>query len=176
LMTDTIAYTIESKINTVEIRQYPDIVLAVVENNVHDSGFSLLFEYISGENTTQSRIPMTAPVITSEHIKMTAPVISGKNYMAFVLPSSYTIQTAPLPTNPSVRLVHQPKKRLAVIKFSGRATTHQVRKFTEELLTVLKTNGITITGETLLMRYNSPFTPGFLRRNEVAVEISNLDK
>ncbi|MBN1281185.1 MAG: heme-binding protein [Candidatus Thermoplasmatota archaeon] len=170
-MTDTIPYIIERKLEAVEIRQYPDIVLAVVENNVDDTGFSLLFDYISGENTTRSRIPMTTPVISSEKIKMTAPVITGKTSMAFVLPSSYTMQTAPLPTNPSVHLVQQPKRRIAVLRFSGKTTQESVQKYTAELMAVLKTKGVAVTGESLLMRYNSPFTPGFLRRNEVAVEI-----
>jgi len=170
-MTETIPYIVEMKINSVEIRQYPDFILAVVDNNIDDEGFSLLFQYISGENTTRNRSTMTAPVITSAKIKMTAPVITCTNYMAFVLPSSYTMQTAPVPTNPSVRLVHQQKKRLAVLSFGGKTTTTRVEQWTDELIKELKTKGVSVTGETILMRYNSPFTPGFLRRNEVAVEI-----
>jgi hypothetical protein len=46
-----------------------------------------------------------------------------------------------------------------------------VKKNTHTLLSTLKNQNIQVKGEPILMRYNSPFTPGFLRRNEVAVEI-----
>ena len=46
-----------------------------------------------------------------------------------------------------------------------------IQKYIQELIAILKTHKIQIKGEPVLMRYNSPFTPGFLRRNEVAVEI-----
>jgi hypothetical protein len=171
-MTETVPYDVVKKIEGVEIRQYPEVLFAVVENTVDDSGFNMLFQYISGENTTQSKIAMTAPVITSEKIRMTAPVITRKNYMAFALPSIYTKETVPTPTNPAVTIAIQEKKRMAALRFSGHTSDKRVQKFTDELITTLKTNGVTVNSEPVLMRYNSPFTPGFLRRNEVAVEIT----
>jgi hypothetical protein len=150
------------------------LLFAVVEKQDEDESFGLLFRYITGENKTKSRIAMTAPVITSEKIKMTTPVITGKNYMAFSVPSVYTEATVPIPTNPEVKIEVQPKKHMAAIRFSGRTTATRVQKNTEELLKTLNTHAIQIKGESILMRYNSPFTPGFLRRNEVAVEIHYL--
>jgi hypothetical protein len=114
---------------------------------------------------------MTAPVITSEKIPMTTPVIIRKNYMAFALPSSYTRDTVPVPTNPAVTIDVQPEKIMAVLRFSGRTSDTKDQKYLQELITTLKTHKIQRKGEPVLMRYNSPFTPGFLRRNEVAVEI-----
>ena len=173
-MTEQVAYDVVKKIDGIEIRQYPETLFAVVEDNVDDSAFGLLFQYITGENKTRSRIAMTAPVVTSEKIKMTAPVITRKNYMAFAVPSTYTKETVPIPTNPEVKIEVQPKKQMAVIRFSGRTTAARVQKYTEELLTALNNHESQIRGEPILMRYNSPFTPGFLRRNEVAVEIHRL--
>jgi len=170
-MTDQVPYTVVKKIEDLEIRHYPEVIFAVVEDNVDDSGFELLFQYISGENKTRRKIPMTAPVITSEKIPMTAPVISRKNYMAFALPSSYTKDTVPVPTNPAVTIDVQPEKIMAVLRFSGRTSDTKDQKYLQELITTLKTHKIQRKGEPVLMRYNSPFTPGFLRRNEVAVEI-----
>lgn len=170
-MTDQVPYTVVKKIEDLEIRHYPEVIFAVVEDNVDDSGFELLFQYISGENKTRRKIPMTAPVITSEKIPMTAPVISRKNYMAFALPSSYTKDTVPVPTNPAVTIDVQPEKIMAVLRFSGRTSDIKDQKYLQELITTLKTHKIQRKGEPVLMRYNSPFTPGFLRRNEVAVEI-----
>jgi hypothetical protein len=170
-MTDQIPYDVVKKIEDLEIRRYTEVILAVVEDNVDDSGFGLLFQYISGENKTRRKIPMTAPVITSEKIPMTTPVISRKNYMAFALPSSYTRDTVPVPTNPAVTIDVQPEKIMAVLRFSGRTSDTKDQKYLQELITTLKTHKIQRKGEPVLMRYNSPFTPGFLRRNEVAVEI-----
>jgi hypothetical protein len=170
-MTDQVPYTVIKKIEDLEIRHYPGVIFAVVEDNADDSGFGLLFQYISGENKTRRKIPMTAPVITSEKIPMTTPVISRKNYMAFALPSSYTRDTVPVPTNPAVTIDVQPEKIMAVLRFSGRTSDTKDQKYLQELITTLKTHKIQRKGEPVLMRYNSPFTPGFLRRNEVAVEI-----
>ena len=171
-MNDQVPYDVIQKIENIEIRQYPEIIFAVVENNIYDSGFNLLFQYISGKNKTQSKISMTAPVITSEKIKMTAPVVTRDKYMAFPIPSSYNKDTVPIPTNPSVKIEVQPKKIMAILRFGGRTTEKRVQKYIQELITILKNHKIHINGEPILMRYNSPFTPGFLRRNEVAVEIS----
>jgi hypothetical protein len=173
-MTDTIHYDVLKKLDRIEIRQYPAVIFAVVENHDEDSSFGLLFQYITGENKTKSRIAMTAPVITSEKIKMTAPVITRKNYMAFAVPSTYSEETVPIPTNPEVKIEVQPKKHIAILRFSGRTTTARVQKYTQELLTALNIHEFQIKEEPILMRYNSPFTPGFLRRNEVAVEIHHL--
>ena len=173
-MTQQVPYEVLKKIEDIEIRQYPEVIFAVVEDNSGDSGFGLLFQYISGENKTRRKIAMTAPVITSEKIPMTAPVITGKNYMAFALPSSYTKEIAPIPTNPMVKIQIHPEKTMAILRFSGRSMEIRVQKNIQKLMTTLKNHMIEMKGEPVLMRYNSPFTPGFLRRNEVAIEINDL--
>jgi hypothetical protein len=171
MMTEQVQYEVIKKIKDIEIRRYPEVIFAVVEDNVDDSGFGLLFQYISGENKMRSKIAMTAPVVTSEKIKMTTPVVTRNNYMAFAIPSSYNQDTVPIPTNPSVKIDVQPKKIMAVLRFGGRTPETRVKKYIQELFTILKAHRIQMKGEPVLMRYNSPFTPGFLRRNEVAVEI-----
>jgi hypothetical protein len=173
-MTQEVPYDLVKKIEDVEIRNYPEVIFAVVEDNVDDSGFGLLFQYISGENKTRSKIAMTTPVMTSEKIAMTAPVVTGKNYIAFALPSFYTKETVPIPTNPTVRIEIHPKKTMAVLRFSGRTVEKRVQKNIQKLIATLKNHTTQTKGEPVLMRYNSPFTPGFLRRNEVAVEIDDL--
>ena len=175
-MTNQVPYDVVKKIEDVEIRRYPEVIFAVIEDNIDDSGFNLLFQYISGENKTRSRIAMTAPVVTSEKIKMTTPVITRKDYMAFAIPSSYNKNTVPIPTNPSVKIEVTPKKTMAVLRFGGRTPEMRVQKFIQELVTMLKAHKIQMKDEPVLMRYNSPFTPGFLRRNEVAVEINEIAK
>jgi hypothetical protein len=173
-MTQEVPYNLIKKIDSVEIRHYPEVLFAVVEDNINDYGFGLLFQYISGENKTRRKIAMTAPVVTSEKIKMTAPVITRKNYMAFAIPSIYSKETVPVPTNPLVKIEMHPEKTMAVLRFGGRSSETKVQKYIQELITALKNHTMQIKGEPVLMRYNSPFTPGFLRRNEVAVEIDTI--
>jgi len=115
-MVEKVKYKVIENIGDIEIRQYPEMILAVVDSNDDDSAFGLLFNYISGENTVRDKIKMTAPVISSKKIEMTAPVISRDNYMAFVLPSTYNKDTVPIPTNPIVKIQVQPKKSFLKLK------------------------------------------------------------
>ena len=174
-MVEKVKYEIIKKINGIEIRKYPEIILAVVEGNNDNSEFGLLFDYISGNNQSQKKIEMTAPVITPENrpekIKMTAPVITQSNYMAFVMPSAYNRQTIPMPVNPGVKIKVQAERTLAVLKFGGYTTKNKINANKEKLLKELKVQEIKTLGEPILMRYNSPFAPGFIRRNEIAVEV-----
>jgi hypothetical protein len=155
------------------------VILATVSDPNDDTAFSLLFKYISGNNEGGERIPMTAPVVTQrargERIEMTTPVISDPASFSFALPERYDLQTAPRPLDPRVRIVGVPSRLVAVLQFSGRAYAREVIVREEELLRVLRENGIGTKGSPFLMRYNSPFTPGFLRRNEVGVEVVDQD-
>ena len=172
-MVEKADYRVLKKIEDVEIRQYPKLLLAIVEDNVDDSGFNLLFRFISGENKAQKKISMTAPVITSEKIKMTAPVITSNDYMAFVMPSIYNKENIPIPTNPLVKIEERPVKIMAVLRFSGYTSKTRVEKFKQILIKILEKNKLTNEGNPILMRYNSPFAPGFIRRNEIAIELKN---
>jgi hypothetical protein len=170
-MVQKVKYSILKRINKIEVRQYPKIILALVDGYSDDRAFGLLFDYISGNNKKQEKIKMTAPVINSEKIEMTTPVISQNNYMAFIMPSQYDKNNIPIPLDKNVKIKIQTERKLAVLKFGGYTTHKKIIKFKEELLTSLKSNNIEIRGEPILMRYNSPFAPPFIRRNEIGVEI-----
>jgi hypothetical protein len=173
-MTEHIEYEVVRAIGDVEIRRYPSTILATVRAHFDDSAFSILFDYISGNNRIGKRIPMTAPVISTRSgtkIEMTAPVISDESTFSFVLPQGFDMETAPRPVDPRIELVHMPSRYVAALRFSGKAYTREVMEMERELLSTLQEHAIGVRGPPFLMRYNSPFTPGFLRRNEVAVEI-----
>ena len=171
-MVEKVNYSILKRINKIEIRQYPKIILALVEGYNDDRAFGLLFNYISGNNKKQEKIKMTAPVINSEKIKMTTPVISKNNYMAFIMPSKYDENNIPKPLDENIKLKIQPSRKLAVLKFGGYTSEKKINRFKKELLTSLKSINIEIKGEPVIMRYNSPFAPPFIRRNEIGVEIN----
>jgi effector-binding domain-containing protein len=170
-MTEEIEFVVTGRIGDVEFRTYPAIRVASVSGYADNEAFGFLFRYITGKNRTKKKIAMTAPVITSEEIPMTAPVISDALTMSFVMPGAYTLNDLPLPLEEDVHIREVPAREVAVIKFSGRAGKRQVEEMAARLLTVLQEQGIRVTGTPFLMRYNPPFIPGFLRRNEVAVEI-----
>jgi len=170
-MVETPSYKITEQIDGVEIRLYPKLILATVSGDDVGAPFRILFDYISGNNSGGSKISMTAPVITPERIDMTAPVISGGGSMSFVVPSKYTMESVPVPNDGRVRIHEVPERKLAVLRFRGWARDESVEKRKVKLLSVLRDSGIETIGEPSLLRYNSPWTPGFMRRNEIAIEI-----
>jgi predicted secreted protein len=171
-MVEIARYEETGRIGEVELREYPELMLATVTGRSDNSAFGLLFRYISGENRTRKKIPMTAPVITSsEKIKMTAPVISDANSFSFVMPLEYKPEEVPEPLDPHIVVQKIPARRLAVIRFKGYAREKSVNEVKSRLSSVLQKNDIVTVGEPFLMRYNAPWTPGFMRRNEVGIEI-----
>jgi len=170
-MTQTAPYEVLEHNDVIEIRQYPKLILATVGGNDEDSAFGPLFKYISGNNKASYKIAMTTPVISSEKIEMTAPVISDQESISFVLPPNYTLETAPEPLNEQVRIQEVPARKVATIRFRGRAGERSVEEETVMLLAAIKKSGLTSMGQPFLMRYNSPFTPGFMRRNEIGIEV-----
>ena len=170
-MVEIARYMETGRIGEVELREYPEIMLATVTGQGDNSAFRLLFSYISGENRTRKKIPMTAPVITSEKIEMTAPVVSDANSLSFVMPLKYKLEEISEPLDSRIRIQRIPARRLAVIRFKGYARKKSVGEVKSRLVSALQNSGITAVGEPFLMRYNSPWTPGFMRRNEIGIEI-----
>jgi len=168
---NTIPYTVTGKSGEIEFRHYPALVLAATDSPGNDAGFNLLFAYISGNNKANDTISMTAPVISQQKIPMTSPVISDSATMAFVMPSGKTRDQIPDPLNPEVRIETVPDRDIAVVRFSGYASQNDVDAATSRLRDGLENASIKTVGQPFLMRYNPPWTPGFLRRNEVGIEI-----
>jgi len=171
-------------LNGVEIRQYPQTVLVETTAPNQRSAFRRLFRYISGDNRGNESISMTAPVQTQngDSISMTAPVRSETAdtdtdtvRMAFYLPTEYSPESAPEPTESDVTLVTEAQKKVAVDQFSWYAPEWLVERRTQKLLSTLEREGIEPVGDPYLLRYNDPWTPPFMRRNEVAVEVAEED-
>jgi len=170
-MVETASYVEVGRIDGVEIRLYSGLILATVSGDAGGEPFRILFDYISGNNSGRRKISMTTPVITPERIGMTAPVISRDRSMSFVVPSKYTMEDVPEPNDYRIRIHEVPERRLAVVRFRGRTGEKSVEEHKANLLDVLRRNGVEAVGEPFLMRYNSPWTPGFMRRNEIGIEI-----
>jgi hypothetical protein len=171
IMTETIPFEITGKTGDIEFRKYPSVVLATADRDGDDTGFNLLFAFITGNNQTQHRISMTSPVITSRQIAMTSPVVSDAKSMSFVMPPKKSREDIPEPLDSRVRITTLPAREVAVIRFRGYAGHGDVEAAEEQLREGLEKAAIETVGGPFLMQYNPPWTPGFLRRNEVAVEI-----
>jgi len=170
-MTDTVPYEITGRVGDIEIRKYPELVLATADSDGNDSGFNLLFAFITGSNHTQHKMSMTSPVITSSKIAMTAPVVSDAKSMSFVMPPGKRRDDIPDPLDSHVRITTLPIREVAVFRFKGYARQDEVETAEKRLLEVLNKAAIEPVGDSFLMRYNPPWTPGFLRRNEDGIEI-----
>jgi len=168
-MVETVKYEVLRKLNKVEIRRYPMLTIAKVEG-YGNGGFDLLFRFITGENRQKTKVKMTAPVV-SERIEMTAPVLSDKGSLAFVMPEGYTVETTPEPLNKKIKIVEVPERLVAALRFSGRWTESRFYAKSKELLDELATAKVKMKGNVFTMLYNAPFTPWFMRRNEVAIEV-----
>ncbi len=171
-----------------EIRDYATVVVAETRVNAEfkDAGskaFRKLFAYISGENEGSRKIAMTAPVIADaqsgdngESIAMTSPVVSeqegnGWRYR-FVLPQSYTIDTAPTPLDPDVTLVEITQKRVATLRYSGRATAKAQALHADRLDSWIVAQGLASQSAPRWAGYNPPWTLPWFRRNEVLIDVS----
>jgi hypothetical protein len=130
----------------------------------------LLYRFITGENRQKAKVKMTSPVV-SQQIKMTSPVLSETDTMSFVMPKEYTLETTPEPLNKNVKIVEIPARLIAALCFSGGWSEAHFEKETLELLKTLAEAKIKTKGNVFTMLYNPPFIPGFLRRNEVAIEV-----
>ena len=168
-MVNEVKYSIVNILDKVEIRHYGKLVIAEV-GGYGDGGFNLLFNYISGNNTRKTNLEMTTPVI-SKNIKMTAPVLSEKESIAFVMPEEYTLETTPQPNEERIKIKQIPERYVAALKFSGRWASSNFTSKSKELIKELEKSKIKTKGNIFTMRYSGPFTPWFLRRNEVATEI-----
>ena len=163
-------YSIVKKTDVYEVRQYKRRTVAEVIYGEEDSGFRLLFDYISGANKGSKEVEMTIPVTQSKEIDMTAPVTQsmtdGKMSMRFFLPMQYSKLNAPEPNDERVRIIDLPAEYFAVISYSGFASDGNFEEHYTELKAALDKDGIVIKGPPIKATYNSPFTLPFLRRNE----------
>jgi hypothetical protein len=179
-------YTVLEKEDGFEIRKYdPQIVAETfVEGDLEKAGsegFRRLYDYISGENTKKQSISMTAPVSQetgSNKIAMTAPVKqemkNNRWRITFLMPAEYTLETLPEPNDTRVRLAEESGRLMVALKYSGTWSEEGYQENRVLLEEYIQKRGLTKTGEPVWARYDPPFMPWFLRRNEVLIPIEKF--
>ena len=149
----------------VEIRDYNSRILVTTQmNEGQNTGFRVLAGYIFGGNEKEQEIAMTAPV------QRTMPGIEDAE-MAFLVPREYSIEELPTPDDTRVQFREEPAYRAAVIRFSGWVNDQKAERYWQTLSTFLKEQGIQPLGDPTVNQYNPPWTPPFMRRNEIIVAV-----
>jgi len=189
-------YTIVSQEGEYEIRIYePYIIAQTTVNGTYrdslNSGFSIIADYIFGNNTASQKIAMTTPVVSSDSagqnesteesasksqkIAMTTPVISegdsNEKKVSFVMPSEYTLETIPKPNSDRVILLEVPARKVAVLRYTWYATESRVATKKAFLAEKLTADDVVVIGGFASAQYNPPLSIPFLLRNEIIVEI-----
>jgi len=165
-----------------EIRRYGPRIAAETdldgeESEARNQAFRTLAGYIFGANHDGRKVAMTAPVETdrSRPIAMTAPVeggeSGGRKTMRFFMPSSFTMETLPVPDDARVRLVEVPAQTLAVLRFTGWRDAEAIARRQAELLARLGATAWEPKGAPTSFLYDPPWTLPFLRRNEAVVAV-----
>jgi hypothetical protein len=179
-------YTVIEKEGDFEVRQYEPHIVAetFVEGDfdeVGNEGFRRLAGYIFGENRKKHKISMTAPVtleVSSENIAMTAPVNQepkdGTWRITFFMPSKYTLEMLPEPLDSRVVLKEVPGALMAALTYSGFWSRERYEQKKVYLETLIQRRGLQPSGEPIFARYDPPFKPWFLRRNEVLIPVEQI--
>lgn len=172
-----------SREGKIEIREYASTIAAEVKvtglgDRAENEAFRILAGYIFGKNKSNAKIPMTAPVTqqrSSEKIAMTAPVTTERAgdtlTMRFFMPSKYTLDTLPEPSDSRIKFVPLPPSKFAVIRFSGFSNQKNMTKHNEQLELFLSKSGMQSMSKPLQAFYDPPWTLPFMRRNEVWIEV-----
>ncbi|MEI6374450.1 MAG: heme-binding protein [Actinomycetes bacterium] len=169
-MTQEQLYTVERSYGKWELRRYAPHVLAEVDvqasfESAGSIGFRPLVSYISGRNVSGEKLAMTAPVIQS------APSRGSGHAVSFVLPADATLETVPAPQDSSVNLRAVTEEWAAAEKFSGRWTEKTCDDVERRLRAGVEKAGLTASGPSRFARYDPPWTPWFMRRNEVVIPV-----
>lgn len=177
------SYAVLEKRDGYEIRQYDPYIVAEATvtgfgSKSINEGFTIVADYIFGNNTSKSKISMTTPVLeevgggSSEKIAMTVPVIdtavtTDTRTISFVLPAQYTLDTLPTPNDGRVKLVGVPAQKVAALRFTWYGTPSRVATQKANLEALLARDNETITGNLRTAFYNPPLSMPLILRNEI---------
>ena len=177
-------YAVVRQYDGFEVREYASYLVAEVvvpgpADEAGNQGFRILAGYIFGGNKGERKIAMTAPVTQAAaptKIEMTAPVMQasadGGFVVQFTMPRALTLDTLPEPLDPGIRLRRVPGARYAVIRYSGSWSEINYEEHLRRLERGVVAAGLRTTGGPIYSRYDPPFVPWFMRRNEIWLQLA----
>jgi len=155
-----------------EVRDYP--ALRVVETPMSgrggssDGSFNRLFRFITGGNEAKQKIAMTTPVFMSGG--------DSNATTAFVLPATLKVGEAPKPTDDSVKVRELEAGQFAVLRYSGRRNANNEAETLGRLTNWMAAEGLRVLSPPVYGYFDPPWTPAFLRRNEVMLRTARADE
>ncbi len=178
------SYQVIREFSGIEVREYAAYTVAevVVPGPAGEAGrqaFPILAGYIFGKNKGERKLDMTAPVTqTAAPVKMdmTAPVtqsVRADGYLVqFVLPKGVTVTNAPEPLDSRIQLREVAPHQVAVVRYSGFWSEANDNEHLLQLQSALKAASLAWVGDPVFSKYDAPFKPWFLRRNEVWLRLA----
>lgn len=156
-----------------ELREYAPMRVAETRvqadfDAVDDAAYPRLLDYVRGRNALGRKVPMLAPTM----LQRVAEDDNGW-LMRFVMAKEYPMYMLPPPGTEAVKLRQLPTERIAARRFGGGWAQARWEARADELLRAVERAGLKPVGEPVFARYNAPFVPGFLRRNEVLLSVEN---
>lgn len=157
--TPTPKYQLLKEEGRFSIREYPALEVATtpMESGMNGS-FGRLFRFITGANQESKKISMTTPVLIETE--------AGQRTMSFIMPENTSV---PEPKESVVVLRKIPAGKFAALRFSGGRTPENEVAALKKLTVWMGGEGLKASGEPVFAYYDPPWTPTFLRRNEVLV-------
>ena len=167
---ESLAFEVLETHDDIEIRQYAPHLLATVrvEGEFDEAGsqaFRPLFNYISGDNRSDEKIAMTAPVLQQPDKGQ------GTWLISFVMPSSFDKDSLPVPSSEVVRVFEQPTLRMAALEYRGGWSQSRYSEHELKLRSALNAMSLTACGDPRWARHDPPFMPWFMRKNEILVPL-----
>ncbi len=161
-------YEVLESYGKIELRLYWPFLVAEVETSglrkeAIRSGFRILANYIFGNNTTSKKLSMSIPVTQQE--------IDQGWKIRFMLTEASHLDSLPQPNNQLIKLHSIPRKKFAVIRFSGTPNDKKIQCYTQRLRQFADAHQWPLHDKPVLAFYNPPWTLPFLRRNEVLIEV-----
>ena len=177
-------YTVVMADGGFEVREYPAMILAEVtvegvKRTANNRGFRKLAAFIFGDNVSQNKVAMTSPVVSSPvTIDMTAPVTrsledNGRWTVNFMMPSEYTMETLPKPTDSEISIFESVPYRTVSIRYNGNNSTENIAKHEAKLRAYISDQKLVVSDAPEYAGYDAPWVPGPLRRNEVHFRLKN---
>jgi hypothetical protein len=169
-LTEHQAYEVLEKYPVYELRRYPDHLVAEIEVGAFElagnTAFPRLARYIGGHNRSSRKMAMTAPVVQERD------PWSRRYVVGFVMAADFSAEDLPDPVDSTVRTRRVPAGTAAALRFSGRWSRSSFEKRTAQLLAALDPAGLEVVGNPRYARFDPPWTPWFLRSNEVVVPMA----
>ncbi len=157
----------------ISIRDYDAMLVAeTIKSGYHEkarrAGFETLYDFIRGENASNKKIAMTIPVFQ----QLSDGEGRGKGWaIRFVMPKKFAKSTLPSPSSQDVAVSEIGARRMAVVEFNGAFSASLASKKLMSLYNYLADEGLKQKGDPIYAFYNPPWVPGFMRRNEILIEI-----